>query len=369
MTELLAELLPYLAAIYVAEGVAVVRPFQRLFTSGLGRWFDVRLPGLTYLGLFPWTEVVGTQAPPFAVSGEALFTLPRWRREEPPVLDASDLDQVELASLEGVHAEQRWVKAGRRKLFRAASPGLAERFAAVLRAVQAAAPAERVGAAREALAPSGQVEKVRAVRRAQRPYLVALRVTCTLLFLALFVLLPLKLSLGPAVPLAWDQILRGVAVLYGWTLFLTALMLVRCGVPGGTVAGTVFQLLLMPPSTVRALSMGAREIYERFDPAAVAAVLMQERRLVPYARRELRGLEFSAERTAELGLGGFWTMRRAFWERALRDAKRSAAEVLGAPGRVAGDATRYCPVCSSEYARGEACSDCRVPLRPFGRAA
>lgn len=369
MTELLAELLPFLAAIYVAEGVAIVRPFQRLYTSGLGRWFDVRLPGLTYLGFLPWTEVVGTQAPPFAVSGESLFTLPRWRREEPPVFEPPDLEPVELASLAKAHAEQRWVRAGRRKLFQAASPGLAARFAAVLRAAQAAGPAERVGAIREALAIGGQVEKVRAVRRAQRPYLIALRVTCTLLFLAIFGLLPLKLSLGPAVPLPWDQLLRMVAALYGWTLFLTAMMLVRCGVPGGDVAGTVFQLLLMPPSTVRALSMGAREIYERFDPAVVAAVLMEEKRLVPFARRELRGLEFSAERTEGVGLGEFWTMRRKLWERALKDARRSVKDALGAPARAAGDATRYCPVCSSEYVRGDACSDCRVPLNAFRKAA
>src|SRR5688500_9726876 len=96
MDELLAELLPFLAAYYAAAGVAVVRPYQRVLTSALGRTFDLRGPGLTFLGLEPWREVVSVQAFPLAVAEDAAYRLASDRALEPIILEAADLEAVEL---------------------------------------------------------------------------------------------------------------------------------------------------------------------------------------------------------------------------------------------------------------------------------
>src|SRR5207244_2715603 len=75
--------------------------------------------------------------------------LPLAAREEPRVLEAADLERVEVPADQSVGAEQSWVRAGDRKLFKAATPRLARRFARELRG----APAEE-----------GGVDAVRALR-------------------------------------------------------------------------------------------------------------------------------------------------------------------------------------------------------------
>src|SRR4051795_12443472 len=116
MTELLVELLPVLAALYAAAGIAIVRPFQRVLTSALGRAFDLRGPGLTYLGLAPWREVVSVQAFPLAVAEGAVYRLEPSRPVEPTILEPGDLEAVELEGLPpakaGTWSFRPWVMAG-----------------------------------------------------------------------------------------------------------------------------------------------------------------------------------------------------------------------------------------------------------------
>jgi hypothetical protein len=373
MTEFLAELLPFLAAFYVAAGVAVVRPFQRVLTSAFGRAFDLRGPGLTFVGLAPWREVVSVQAFPLAVSETAVFRLDPSHAVEPTILEPGDLEPVELEGLPpakaGTWRFRPWVMAGDRPVVSAATPALAARFAAQLAEVQKAAPAERVEKAKEQLQEASDVEALRALRSSVRWHAAALRVLCPLLLVVLFGLLPAIVYLPGLVTMKLERALRLWVVLHGWVVLVTAMMLVRGKVRADEIAGTVAQMAFFPPAAVRALGTATRAIYARFEPAAAAAALLGERALLVCARRELRRLEYSAERTGSLGLAAFWQARRKIWDRALREAKTSSKEALAPPERIAGDATRYCPICSSEYRAGETCSDCRVPLAAFRGAA
>jgi len=373
MTEFLAEFLPFLAAFYVAAGVVVVRPFQRVLTAALGRAFDLRGPGLTFIGLAPWREVVSVQAFPLAVAEGAVYRLDPARSVEPTILEPTDLEAVELEGLPpakaGTWRFRPHVMAGDQPVVGAATPAMAARFAAQLAAVQKAEPKERVEKAKELLQESSDVEALRAVRASVRWHALALRVLCPLLMVVLFGVLPAIVYLPGLVPLKLERALRLWVVLHGWVVLVTGMMLVRGKVRADEIAGLLAQMALFPPAAVRALGTATRAIYARFEPAAAAAALLGERALLVCARRELRRLEFTADRTASIGLSAFWQARRKIWDRALREAKTSSKEALAPPDRIAGDATRYCPICSSEYRAGETCSDCRVPLAAFRGAA
>jgi len=302
-----------------------------------------------------------------------VFRLRPDRKLEPAVLEVEDLERVQVEGLAPAEARQvwfqPWVAAGKVLLARAASPGLAARFAAQLSKIQAAAAGSRVEAARELLQAAPGVEEIRARRAATRWHALALRVLCPLLFLVLFGLLPAIVFLPEHAPVKLERALRLWAVLHLWVVLVSGVMLWRGRVPGGQVAGPLVQMALFPPAAVRALATVTREIYAGFEPAAVAAALLDGRALGAHARYELRRLELSAQRTEALGLREFWEARRKLWDRALGEARTSSQEVLAPPARVAADATRYCPVCGSEYREGESCSDCRVPLVAFQGAA
>jgi hypothetical protein len=302
-----------------------------------------------------------------------VYRLPADRAAEPTIFEPGDLEAVELEGLPKVRAGsyrfRPWVLAAKQLIVGAATPGFAARFAAQLSAIQSVEAKERVEKAKALLQESSDVEAVRALRAETRRYTLALRVLCTLLLVALFGLLPAIVYMPGLVPMKLERALRLWVVLHGWVVLLAGMMMWRAKVPGEEMTGLLAQMAFFPPAAVRALGTVTRAIYARFEPVAVEAALLDERGLRACARRELRRLEFSAERTQELGLSGFWQARRKIWDRALRDAKISSKEALEPPERVASEATRYCPICGSEYRTGETCSDCRVPLAAFRGAA
>src|SRR4051812_6042449 len=234
MAELLVELFPFLAAFYVAAGAAIVRPFQRVLTSALGRAFDLRGPGLTFWGIAPWREVVSVQAFPLAVAEDAVYRLARERPLEPTILEPSDLEPVALDALPPVKAGQSrfrpWVLAGKQPGVSAASAAFAARFATQLAAIQKASAGERVEKAKALLQESSDVEALRALRASTRWHALALRVLCTLLMLALFGLLPAIVYFPGLVPMKLERALRLWAVLHGWVVLVTGMMLWRAKV-------------------------------------------------------------------------------------------------------------------------------------------
>lgn len=183
-------------------------------------------------------------------------------------------------------------------------------------------------------------------------------------FFLVFAAMPAVLYLVPP-PSPWlAPLLAVTGVVYGTVLGLATLAaragaaLRRRGIspPSGFLVSMIFS----PPAAARAASSLARDLFQDFDPLAVAAVLLPRDELLRRVRAELHGAACAPE-----DLQGFWIARSAAL-RGMLDVLKIPREALAPPPKRDPEAESWCPVCDVEYRAGFAvCDDCSLPLVPF----
>lgn len=351
MDQLLAELLPWVLGFHVLDGFVQLGR-GHLLAAGSGALRPLRA-GPQWLGPSPVAEAVAVFDLPFLRAGPRLWALDRKLRGEPAIIEAQDLEAVDLATAGPLERTHRSVAAGEIILFSAPTPAIA---AALLAALSPGAPA----AGRSARAG---LRAARALRLRLRPYRILLRALASLLAALLLVAAPLAVWTPLSVyPLA-APIVRG-----------TGLLLLAVAVAGGaylraggegwwrSIGGGLG--LLLPWAALHPLTHLSRSLYRRFDAPTALAALLPPREFHAWAARELVRARLSRERTPP-ELAPAWEEREKLLSRLLAATGASAEQVL-APPVAAADSAAYCPLCRSAYRDGfESCADCGVPLSPL----
>lgn len=350
MQTLLTDLFPWLVGLYLLDGVAIVRPFERLFVSRWGGAFSVLGPGLHWISIGPSAQVIACAPPPFFVSAEAVHLLPRARKEEPVVFAPDDLEAVPFAALGKLERVHRAIASPALKL-KAPTPGVASQWAHHLARVAKAPAPERV---QVHLASFGAAEaEFREVHGRALPWLRAAQVASTAMTVLLFTVLPLAIHF-PKAQIDLTRVLATAAGLDAATLIFGGIALWRARVKAGEISSTLLMLALLPIQVMRAPAHLARQAFVRFDVVSLSRALLSDLALAALSEREQQRLRFSAARVPAIaacleGLAKAWG----------RASRRSPP----APVRIGDDAAWYCPICTAQYqARARQCSDCDVPL-------
>jgi hypothetical protein len=266
-------------------------------------------------------------------------------------------------------ASGRNVEDGGRLLLEAATPAGAREVARVLGAMRAAGEAERPEVLRRLLVESMDVDGIRAQRRAQLRFAPQVKALAGVLFLGVFVLLPLSLSLSADAELPGAAaLLLALAAVHVAILFLARRTLKLCGV--GSTAPILLPMVFFPPAAIHVLSTIARDLYARFDPLAVAAALLGDGPSFAQAvLRERSRLEV-ARQQAPADLSGYWLLRESLLAELVSRMGGDPKAMLVPPARTDAHAAAYCPLCFSEYRAGFAtCVDCEVALKPYPTAS
>jgi hypothetical protein len=297
---LLAELFPYLVALYVVDGLVWVRGDQWLLVSWSGRRFRRRTAGIHLAGILP--------------TAEALLT----RRQD------------ELHPLEP------------------------------------STPAKWIAATAEDAGDVGALRALRARHLSLAPWIRAL---ACLLFALTFAALPLTLFGPPACRRALGAVLAAMSAAYGALMGLAATALRRCGQDRRAIAAALLPAVMFPPAAVHALTLVGRDLYARYDPLALAAVLLDRAAFASLARREYHTIAAGRARSAGTPLAEWWALRQATWHSLLESLAVPRDEVLAAPPHTDAAAAAYGPACWTGYRIGFAeCGDCGFPLQAFERA-
>jgi hypothetical protein len=349
-----SELLPYLLAFYILDGLLAPRRGEWLFIGLLGR-FRAQRPGLTAAGLVPFAEVLAAWEPPL-----------RWSREGVRIAEAQT--SVSYEDLAGCSASERRVVCGGRTIHDTPSPAAARHLQSLLVEIARAAPEARAGRLRLGLAARMDLEAVRALRaRLARPRRV-LQILGTMLGLVLFAVLPASVYAPERLPLAPVQILGAAALVYAAIVGVAWSSLRRAGLDRSAALAALSPILLFPPAAVHATGVVHRDLYTAFDPLAVAAALLPEAEFRERARRRLGAAALESEHEAEPP--ELRKAREQAWDALLAAAGTSARELLGPRASADASAAAYCPLCAAEYRTGFGqCADCRVPLRPLALAS
>ncbi len=353
MPELIEDVLPFLVAFFVLDGLTLVRRFEWLLLSPWGRFRGGR-SGPHLVGLSPGAELVSAFESPIRLGRKALHVeIDAAGPGEPPDLRSLSLDGVSVA------ASERRLEVGGLSLT-VPSAAAARHLAAVVSDLRDRRPHERDTRLRALLREATDLRALRVLRTTHRRFQRILQWLGLGLWIVTFVLLPLgtywKWQQGP--PLA--TVLLSGALLHAGILLLSWTALRRLGMPRGSAASTLIPLLFFPPAAAHAGVHLFRDLYVRFDPLAVAGIFLRPDDFKALARAEVRRLRHEA------GLGGevaeWAALREKAWTRLFADLGTSLAEVLRPPAKK-DDAASYCPLCGGEYRAGyEVCAECRVPL-------
>jgi hypothetical protein len=367
MQELLADILPYLAAFYLLELVVSLGRHHLLFASG-GRRFRLMTAGLGALPPWPGAEAIASQGLPLLLDANRLWFADPRRPYAPQVLGADDLCSVELAGMGEVTSDRKRVTAGKELIAVAPTLESAAAMAQRLDSLRRLDSDARAAALETVLREATDLAALRKMRAAQRAFAPWMQVGAWLLFLLLFAAMPWQVYLAPKLELDLASLALMALGLLAVDGALAAALLARMGRRPAEIAKRIAPLVLLPFSAIHPLVHLSRELYLRFHWSALAAVLLPRSEFRTLARQELRRIALCAER-AEGTQVLAWEREKHYWTRVLDQLEEPLEPLLAEdPDPADPLAVAYCPLCSASFGVGaERCSDCDAALRPLLR--
>lgn len=285
----------------------------------------------------------------------------------PPFLRYEEMTRIDLADTE--------IRVAGKAFVASSSPVLARSAAHLLAELHRLAPKQRAAVIERELAARFDVRRVEKRLEQYRAASRGVRWSCNLLFLALWVALPL-LAWKPGLLLAWPLALSLALPL----LAITARrlwMAHRKLYPelGEQRWRAVLTAALSPLSAIRANDELLHPLLVEFHPVAVARSLSTDATFREMASQSVRSLRFPTPGELPEEESDHFRVREWFAARQLAALERFLSDegldpkTLLAPERESGRCLSYCPRCWGQYvAASGTCASCGMALEGFAGA-
>lgn len=360
----LREIFPFLAALYLLDGLAWIGAMNLLFVHRVWGWRAVEGKGVRLAGVLPF-DLSFPVAGPVAIPLAGGLCLPDPAARGAAVYDPERWTLVPYEQIEP-EVEEGTLRLGGPHRVRFPSRAHAEGFAELLAELGPLAPEERERRLGRWRAQAFHLDAAQARLDTFREETQLLRVLGWGLFVMGLLLLPAVLYLHPVLERLLAPLMWGIAFLYAAAL--GAAVHAGARLRGQRVlrrSASILPLVLSPVSAIRAVPAVGRDLFEGFDPLAVAALLLHRETFFSRARGELHGAAFAASRGDE-GWRRHWRARRRSVLALLDRFEIGGAEALAAPARRDAAARSWCPVCGIESREEQGtCGDCGLPLAGF----
>jgi hypothetical protein len=368
LLDVLRELFPILAILYVLEGVAWVGARNLLFVRWPWGWRAAEGRGLRAAGFLPFDYAVSAAGPLVIATADALH-VPHPESRGGQLYDPEQWVRLGYEQASAV-VEEGTVRLGGRHVVRFPSRAHAEGFAGLLAEIRPLSPEARGKRLARQRAAAFDLHAAEQRLDALRARTELVRILGWGLFVLLLLLLPAVLYLHPRPERLLVPLLLGILLLYGAVL-AAASRAGRSLRDDGVLrrAPSLLPLVFSPVAATRAVATLARDLFAGFDPLLLSALLLKKGSFLERARAELHGAAFSMKRASERGDEGWkrdWEERRKAVLRLLDRCEIGEAEALAPPARRDPDAAAWCPVCGTETRlAGGSCDDCGLPLVRF----
>lgn len=353
-----------LATFYVVETAHWVLPGTVLFVGHGGRSLRPRLldntpafrnagGGVLFGSLLPWGEAVLAKPCPVSLCEDALlgFTGHHLGHDARP---GDDGPEASWESARDAVADGREVRIAGRRFAAADSPRAAVGLAAELQRLAKADPAHRRRLIEAFVAGWFDEEKLTKDYAASLRATRFLRITCTLLFLHFFVLLPLMIWRGWGVFFLVWVVIYGALLLLNLVAFAAAHRTLRPTARGERWKRALL-MLISPADAARSRSLLFYDLAALRHPLCVAFVLCSADDAAFVARRTLRDLRRPQDPlcpSSETARRIEASFRERLLDEALRCVRRRGldpAELERPPKREAADGVAYCPRCEQQF--------------------
>lgn len=372
LLDVLRDLFPVLAVLYLLEGLAWVGARSFLFVRWPWGWRVAEGRGIRPAGFLPFDFSVTAAGPVVIATADSLL-LPDPEARAGNLYDPERWVRLgyDQASAE---IEEGTVRLGGRHKVRFPSRAHAEVFAELLAEIRPLSPEARGKRLAKQRARAFDFQAAEKRLDALRERTEFLRILGWGLFVLLLLLLPAVLYLHPRPDLLLVPLLAGILLLYGAVLVATARAGRNLHRDGALRRRpSLLPIVFSPVAATRAVAVLAKDLFPGFDPLLLAALLLKKGSFLERARAELHGAGVAAGRGDE-SWRRHWEERRKAVVRLLDRFEISEAEALAPPVRQDASAEAWCPVCGTEYrstsgstngSTGGDCDDCGLPLVAF----
>ena len=366
MHYVLEVLFPFIVLLYIIDCMAYVGDQHLLFSSHFGKRFELKKPGLHLVGLLPISEAVVSHNLPILLTSSGIYTVPGKYWAENARYKAENLHFTGYEEVVNIEAHGKVVKVNGEALIKFPSSTNAEQMRQMLQEFTCLQASSRRQKIREFLDETTNLQEIRAIRDNRQP-LAHIKILSSVLFVNIFGILPLALYSG----LSSYMILPVVVYLSVCVYLLIVVMayFARRTLFGSEAAQTVLVMMpaiLSPVKAMHIVKELTKEIYTRFDYAAVAAALLPSKAFQSAMREELLRIAYAKGEKQNAEVKEFWSLRENALLALLAKTGIRMEQLLAPPKRQDPSAASYCPLCLSEYMPGvEKCADCGMDVREF----
>jgi len=359
---ILTVLWPYLAALYVLDCLMVVRGGHLLFSGTTFSGFRARGAGVRFAGLFPWDWSILSVREPLIFSETGLYVRAFPFPDDHRPLGPDDLEFIPYEVISNVSRDGRKVIIDGKVIHTAPTGVVAGHLAGKIRTILNTPVGDRRTVVGAVMTAASDLQAIRDAVEGIKRFTSFLLFASTLLFILVFVSIPVSLLIR--IPLPW---LWGEMVLIGVVYFLIVALWWKAHgtlLPGesGDRLEELMIFVFFPVSTMHAFGKLTRRLLAPFDNVALNVALDPEGAAEVLKREYIRVWAAAAGSGGGEALETVWEARTGILEKLAREAGVDLTSTRIQPEASGGE--MVCPLCVATYREGiTECVDCRVPLR------
>jgi len=359
---ILTVLWPYLAALYVLDCLMVVRGGHLLFSGTTFSGFRARGAGVRFAGLFPWDWSILSVREPLIFSETGLYVRAFPFPDDHRPLGPDDLEFIPYEVISNVSRDGRKVIIDGKVIHTAPTGVVAGHLAGKIRTILNTPVGDRRTVVGAVMTAASDLQAIRDAVEGIKRFTSFLLFASTLLFILVFVSIPVSLLIRIPLPWLWgEMVLIGVVYFLIVALWWKAHGILLPGESGDRLEELMI-FVFFPVSTMHAFGKLTRRLLAPFDNVALNVALDPEGAAEVLKREYIRVWAAAAGSGGGEALETVWEARTGILEKLAREAGVDLTSTRIQPEASGGE--MVCPLCVATYREGiTECVDCRVPLR------
>ena len=367
--QVLSVILPYLAVLYVLDSLTFVGSHQLIFVSHFGRSFGIRKPGLCLTSLSPLGQTIAVSTTQACLSSSGIYLVSKnhLHQDSPRRYEREAFRFIPYANVARLELTGSNVQLNDTTEVQTPSVFSARLLIERIQRLKDASYAERQQLIASFMHEETDAKKVILARRAFMNPLFYMKLFCSLLFVNLFVILPVALYTSISAFINITALFIVILVLYAGIVTFSAHLVGKMYPKEPTVKWQiVLTIILSPVAAMHVVSYLTRHLFASFDPLALGSVLLPPNAFRSWMREELVLIGKACEQDDGFGWAEFWQLKKEALHQLIIWTGNNWRDFLAPPVKQDLSAASYCPLCQAEYRTGfSECSDCGIELEHY----
>jgi len=368
MESILVELWPYLLLFYLADGIKYLgtREIGLSSFSGTKKRFRFITPGSLFLNVLPGGYLIRIDQTPIVLTDSSLYLLTD-KKVNLATMTPDDFSAINYDKIHTISADGKDIYLNEEKYLTMASTTKSSFLTDTMHSVLEVAEAKRRKFIQEFRRKRIDIKMAEDDWSRSSDLLPVVSSLCQILFILLFVLLPIQLYTDMIDFLALEQLMLIILINFIVVLGMTGYALHQVyKMTSGKLATELFLMAISPLSVPQALLHIVPNFLHQYDWLVAVALLGSEQDFHSHTRQRFHYIDRMKKNIADSDWIDFWVQEEKLILALVEQAGTSIQSIYQPPPQQDKSSVSYCLICHSEYMSGhDRCHDCQAELQQF----